>query len=317
MMKPYEQRLPFNLDWNLLRTFMVVAEQRGITRAADFLGLRQPTISNALRRLEDAFGNRLIDRSPGHFRLTEAGEVLFAECRSMFQTVAQLPGAMSAADSRVTGHVAIAVTSHVVSPHLDAVLAEFGRKAPDVTFAITVTESEDVLNRLRQNRATFGICLMHRPDPALSAEILFRERFRLYCGPNHRLFGQQGLTLDALAGDDSVSFQTDVDGGPLSAVTRLRRQARLKPALRGLSANLHEVRRMIIAGIGIGALPVHVAARDCDAGLLWPLPPDNDLPTVDVQIVTNKARMMSGGERALLSALQDMLADVKLEDRSY
>ena len=34
-MKPYEQRFPWQLDWNLLRTFMVVVEQRGISRAAD------------------------------------------------------------------------------------------------------------------------------------------------------------------------------------------------------------------------------------------------------------------------------------------
>ena len=39
MLKPYEHRFPWNLDWNLLRTFMVVVEQAGITLAADFLGL--------------------------------------------------------------------------------------------------------------------------------------------------------------------------------------------------------------------------------------------------------------------------------------
>ena len=51
MVKPYEQRFPWHLDWNLLRTFMVVVEQRGISRAAYLLGLKQPTISAALKRL--------------------------------------------------------------------------------------------------------------------------------------------------------------------------------------------------------------------------------------------------------------------------
>ena len=56
MLRPYEQRFPWNLDWNLLRTFMVVVEQQGVSRAADFLGLKQPTISSALKRLEQTTG---------------------------------------------------------------------------------------------------------------------------------------------------------------------------------------------------------------------------------------------------------------------
>lgn len=59
-MKPCEHRFPWQLDWNLLRTFTVVVEQRGISRAADFLGRKQPTISAALKRLGEAVGQRLI-----------------------------------------------------------------------------------------------------------------------------------------------------------------------------------------------------------------------------------------------------------------
>ncbi|MGL1645734.1 helix-turn-helix domain-containing protein, partial [Vibrio parahaemolyticus] len=44
------ERLAWDLDWNLLRTFMVIVEEQSITAAADRLGLKQPTLSNALRR---------------------------------------------------------------------------------------------------------------------------------------------------------------------------------------------------------------------------------------------------------------------------
>jgi DNA-binding MarR family transcriptional regulator len=43
---------------------MVVVEQRGVSKAADFLGLKQPTISAALKRLEDTTGHTLIERKP-------------------------------------------------------------------------------------------------------------------------------------------------------------------------------------------------------------------------------------------------------------
>ncbi|QFR34448.1 LysR family transcriptional regulator [Ancylobacter sp. TS-1] len=316
-MKPYEQRLPFHLDWNLLRTFMVVVEQGGITRAAEFLGLRQPTISSALKRLEDAIGHRLLDRGPSHFAVTEAGRILYQESRSMFEAVSQLPGLMSVAEGRVSGHVSIAMTSHVVSPHFDALLARFNRQHPDVTYSIFVTESAEVLNRLRQNRATLGLCLMSRPDPALAARVLFREYFGLFCGPGHRLFGREGLTLADLQGEDSVSFQTDVEGGSLHSVTQLRELALLRPKLKGVSANLPEVLRMIVAGIGVGALPVHVARREVEDGRLWRLPPHEALPAVDVFRVTHPLRSLNPAERVLVQQLDAMLDEVPLDERCY
>ena len=78
MLRPYEHRFPWNLDWNLLRTFMVVVEQRSVSRAADFLGLKQPTISAALKRLEASVGQALIERRPNRFRVPRAGQALFA-----------------------------------------------------------------------------------------------------------------------------------------------------------------------------------------------------------------------------------------------
>ncbi len=58
------ERLVWDLDWNLLRSFVVIAEVKSITRAAERLNLKQPSVSNALRRLEDRIGQRLVERTP-------------------------------------------------------------------------------------------------------------------------------------------------------------------------------------------------------------------------------------------------------------
>jgi len=65
-----------NLDWNLLRTFVVISEEGSITAAANKLLLRQPTVSLALQRLEAQMRTRLIDRGRGAFRLTAVGREL-------------------------------------------------------------------------------------------------------------------------------------------------------------------------------------------------------------------------------------------------
>lgn len=317
MIKPYEERFPWMLDWNLLRTFMVLVDRQGITRAAEYLGVTQPTISSALKRLEETVGKRLVDRSPGHFRVTEAGEILHRECSTVFGSVSQLPRLMAQADDRVTGHLTIVMTSHVVCPHLDEHLSVFNRRHPDATYAISVAESPEVISRLKQNRASLGVCLMRDPDPELDVHLLFRECFGLFCGPNHRLFGRTDLELADLVGEPSVSFQTDTESGPLSSVTQLRDRALLKPGLKGISANLPEVRRMIFAGLGIGALPLHVARRDVDSGMLWQLPPYTDLPVVDVFLVTNPRRSLNPAEKLFLKGLKTLIAETPLSQRTY
>lgn len=316
-MRPYEQRFPWNLDWNLLRTFMVVVEQQSISRAADFLGLKQPTISSALKRLEETTGHRLVERGPNRFRVTRAGKVLYSECSTIFGSVSQLPALLDAGEEEITGHISMVLASHVVSPHFDEVLDHFAQRHPKVTYSIVVAESTEVVSRIQQNRASFGICLLNAVPKNLQAKVLFREFFGLYCGPRHRLFGREKIGLADLAGEPSVSFQTEIEGGPLDSVVRLRERANLAPGLRGVSSNLPEVRRMIIANIGIGALPVHVAAQDVKLGLLRQLPPNSRLPPVDIYLLTNPRRKNTAPEEVILRMFDSLIERKVLAERTY
>ena len=317
MVKPYQQRFPWKLDWNLLRTFMVVVDEGGITPAANFLGLKQPTISSALKRLEDNVGRKLINRSPNHFSVTPRGQMLYSEASSIFGTVAQLPNLMSGLDDEVTGQVSIAVASHVVSSHFDTVLERFNARHPKVTYSITTLDSAEVIANSQQNRVTMGVCLLREQPARLESRILFREYFGFYCGPRHRLFGRKDIQLSDLHGEDAVSFQTDEINGPLSGVARLRQQTGMKPGLKGISSSLPEVRRMIISNIGIGALPVHVAQKDVQLGQLWQLPPYTALPAVDIYLLTNPKRTMNMAEISLLEMLNTDLNLLPLTERTY
>lgn len=317
MMRPYEQRFPWNLDWNLLRTFMVVVEQHGISRAADYLGLKQPTISSALKRLEETVGHPLIVRKPNEFKVTRAGQILYKECSGIFGVVSQLPSLLDSGEDELRGHLSIVIASHVISPHFDEVLYRFNKAHPKVTFSITVEDSLEIVNRVNQNRASLGICLLRGVPPGLKASILYREYFGLFCGPRHRLFNEPEISIDELAGEQSVSFQTEAQDGPLFPVARLRSRAKIMTGWNGVSADLHELRRMIMANIGIGALPLHVARADIDNGRLRQLPPYDDLPLVNIYLLTNPRRKKSEAEQAFLAMCEDAIAAVAIEERTY
>lgn len=311
------QRLPWELDWNLLRTFLAIVEEEGITAAANRLRLKQPTVSNALRRLEDRLQKRLIDRAPGRFAVTPAGRLLYAEAVEIFGSVARLSVLIRDMGEEVTGHVALAMASHVVSPVLDETLSRFHRLHPSATFGIDVMTSSDVITRVLQKQAALGICLVHEMRADLDYTRLFREYFGFFCGPGHRLFGKSDLALSDLRGETSVSFRTDRLTDALRPVALLRAEAELEDRVVGLSSNLEEVRRMIAAGLGIGPLPIHVAQRDVETGMLWRLPPYDKPPAIDIYVVHNPRTHFNRAERGLLDLLLERISQVPIAEREY
>jgi DNA-binding transcriptional LysR family regulator len=313
----HSDRLVRELDWNLLRTFVVLAESRSITEAAGKLRLAQPSVSTALKRLEARIDKKLIDRSPGHFRLTQAGELLYREAVDIQGSIFRLTTAMREVTNEVQGHVKIAVASHVVCPVFDEALAHFHAKHPKATLSVDVDTSREAIAAVNARSASFAICLVKERNPKLEYRRLYREFFGLFCGPPHPLFGQKGLTSSDLAGHASVSFETDRLHDVLRPVTLMRAEADLGDRIVGTSSHLEEVRRMIIAGLGIGPLPVHVAQRDVDAGLLWHLPPYDKMPEIDVHVVWNPRAKLNRAEDALLAELLTRIEETPIEERTY
>lgn len=317
MIPSLPSRLVWDLDWNLLKTFMVVVEERSITRAADRLGLKQPSVSNALRRLEDRVGRKLIERGPTHFQVSRAGTLLYEECVEIFGTIARIPILVRDVTEEITGKVTIAVASHVISPVFDEVLAEFHQTHPKATFTISVGTSVEAAKKVREKHASFGLCLVSREDPKLDYKVIYREFFGFFCGPRHRLFGRRHLSLSDLRGETSVSFQTDHPSDALRTVALLRARAQLDENVVGISSSLEEVRRMIVAGLGIGPLPLHVARRDVEDGLLWRLPPYRDPPQVDIYLVSNRQTPLNRAETEFLRLFNERIDRTPFSSRVY
>lgn len=311
------ERFAATLDWNLLRSFVVIVEAGSITAAAERLLRGQPAVSLALKRLEDAVGARLIERGRGVFELTAAGRALYEECADLFGGIARLPDVTRAAEAEISGQVAIHLASHVVTPLLDDLLSSMHRDHPRVRFRIRTDTSAGVARSVQDRSASFGICLVNRQNPDLDYAVLYREFFGFYCGPAHPLFGRKGLTLDDLRGREAVAFETDDLNDALRPVALLRRQSALDQVVVGRSSQLEEVRRMILCGLGIGALPVHVVHEDVSAGRLWRLPPYDDPPAVDIFLVTNPRKRLNRAEAVMLDHLRSRIETLPLAARTY
>lgn len=312
-----EEKFVTQLDWNLLRTFVVIVEEESITRAANRLLRGQPAVSLALQRLEAELDCRLIERGRGGFRLTGAGSILYRECMDIYGGISRLKSTTTVATKEISGEISIHVASHVITPLLDSLLTETKTLYPKVTFSIKTATSAVVTSAVLDQVASFGICLVNRPLPDLSYAVLYREFFGFYCGPPHHLFGRPGLTMEDLRNLDVVSFDTDDLNDALRPVALLRKQWGLAQRIVGRSSQLEEVRRMIQCGLGIGSLPIHVVQRDVRDGLLWRLPPFEKPPEVDIYLVRNPKKKLNRAEQFFVDRLLKQIQEVPFELRTY
>jgi len=313
----YTNRFANELDWNLLRTFMVIAEEGSITRAANQLLRGQPAVSLALKRLEKSLGSRLVERGRGDFRLTAAGLSLYRECVDLYGGVARLKDITNLASQKISGEVSIHLASHVITPLLDNLLSDTYASHSDVTYVIKTATSALVAQQVQEKNASFGLCLVNRRLPELDYQIIYREFFGLFCGPRHPLFGHKNLRMDDLRGMDAVSFGTDDLNDALRPVALLRRQYELNQRIIGQSSHLEEVKRMILCGLGIGPLPVHVVEKDVKDGLLWRLPPYKKPPAVDIYLVTNPKKRHNRAEVMIINSLKASIKGIPMEQRTY
>lgn len=311
------RRFVWEMDWNLLRTFMVIVQEKGLTAAGEKLSLKQPTISNALRRLETHMGTRLLERNASLFVVTPAGERLYAECVAMFDIVSGLPNQMHERPGELGGHIELAMASHVSCPFFDDVLADFHNDYPNVTVSLTVSASQEVVAAVLRRDACFGVCLMHQRSAKLEYAVLYREQFGYFCGRRHPLFGRRDLTIAALRHEPYVSFKTDLMTDALWPVAVLRQTESFEGAVVGTSSHLEEVKRLIITGFGFGPLPVHVVEDDVIAGKLWRLPPYENAPQIDVYLVHDSSARRTKAESILLEKLKLAVTDLPLTSRTY
>jgi DNA-binding transcriptional LysR family regulator len=129
----------------LLRTFAAIAEARSFTAAARLLGLRQSTVSQHIKRLEQASGRRLLDRDTHRVALTPDGEVVLDHARRVLDAHERMARFLT--DTPLRGRLRFGACEDFVLSALPDVLAAFARRHPEVDLELAAGLSEDLYDR--------------------------------------------------------------------------------------------------------------------------------------------------------------------------
>lgn len=138
-----------HLDWNLIRSFVAVAETGSLSAAARRLAASQPTLGRHVAELEKALGITLFLRGRSGFSLTDNGAALFERAKAVSDHAEAFARLADGTAETVAGTVRIAASEIVAAYVLPPILARFGRQEPDIE--IEMVASNQVENLLRRD----------------------------------------------------------------------------------------------------------------------------------------------------------------------
>ena len=237
-----------------IRAFVAAARTGGFGRAGTALGLAQPTISAAIRKLEDELGVRLFERLGRRTRLTAAGQTLFGAAEPLLQQWERLPATLTdATGGELEGPVRIGVGIFSVTYLLPRVFRIWQRRHPSARLIVRTQSLDETVEMLRTGDLDLG----WRGVSATPPGILFKPRATfdrvLISAPTHPIAGARTITLARLAEHRFV-----IARGQSTTWRDVERafQAASLPCHVALEAGgLDVIKRYVALGLGIAVTP--------------------------------------------------------------
>jgi len=183
-----------------LNMFIALAREEHFGRAADSLGITQPSLSAGIKQLEQQLGVLLVWRGSRFGGLTPEGQRVLEWARRIVGDVRGMRDEMRATRHGLAGYVRLAVipTALTVASQLTV---RFAEAHPNVRFILRSCTSVELLSLIENLQADAGISYLdNEPLGRVTAVPLYREQYHLICGAGHGLAGRQVIDWGDLAG---------------------------------------------------------------------------------------------------------------------
>lgn len=179
-----------------LHTFVAVAQQGTLGRAAETLNLSQPALSKTLNELEQLTGKRLFERGRMGAQLTHVGEQFLSHAVRVLDAVNIAGQSLSDQEEKNCELIRIGALPTAALGILPAVIGQLHKQQPDITIQVATANNPMLLAGLKTGELDVGIGRMSDPDLmcGLHYELLFLESLKLVVRPRHPLL-QSTVTL--------------------------------------------------------------------------------------------------------------------------
>lgn len=234
-----------------LRAFLVVVEERNITRAAARLLIAQPPLSQQLSRLERDLSCRLLERSPKGVEPTPAGEVLAREARDLLELHDRIRPQVEAAAAGRSGRLAVGSVPVACAGVAPLLLHAFHQRYPGLDVTLHELDNLDLYSAVEQHRVDLGLSRVAPHDHSLRTERLLVERGLMAVPADHPSVSSRARLAD-FATEDFVLYSRQLGPHHFDEFVARCHAAGFTPRVASECRTVNSQLALIAAGQGVG-----------------------------------------------------------------
>lgn len=302
------------VDDRRVRYFCTAVDEGSIRAAADMLDMNPSVISRQISQLESDLGVALLERHGRGVKPTLAGHLLLDYGRQRMKALDDLKGKLDEIHSLDRGHIEMVVGEAYVNDVITSSFQRFWKRYPNLTMAITVAGTNDLIRQVDHDTAWIGIVFNPPATGRFRSRAAICQPMCAIVPPRHPLaMMRRAPTLADLAPYPTGQLKESFGIRQLVAQAEHMERVRLNHVLTCNSMSV--LKEFVLAGLGITLLPAFVVASEIREGKLVAIPIDQPaLAGAKTHIITRVGRQLPKAANELLMQLVAILSEVYESD---
>lgn len=291
------------MDLKRLKYFCALAQIGNFTHTATHLGIAQPALSMAIKKLEEEVGLKLVNRAERKMTLTSDGEVLLRHAQRILNTVSEAELEIQELKGFETGTIQFGASSMLSSYYLPDMLATFKRMYPKVRVNLIEAGTASLQQMLLEGELDIALIRSDRPHEQIRCVELFQEEVAACVPLNHPLSQQAEITLETFCQEPLVLYR---EGYFLrEAVSKYSRQHHIGLDIRFETNLIDLLKSLVEQEVGISTVLSRIVT---DNDNLTTIPFTPTIPLY-IGLGWKKNHYLSKASRAFVDFMQDNLPE--------
>lgn len=292
-----------------MKIFVSVFRHSNITKAAAELHIAQPSVSFAIKELEEYYGVRLFERIGRRIYPSECGKEFFGYALHIVSLFEDMEKKIKNWDT--LGSLRIGTSITIGTHILPVLIRQYQAQYPDLKIEAVVSNSSDIEQKILDNSIDIGL-IETTPEHLDVHSIAFMQDTMCAIVPcGHPLANQDSVTLSQLAEYPFLMREKGSAGRELLDACFALRQLSVQPLLE--SSSTQAIVKGVAEGLGVAVLPYLLVERDVQENIVTMLPLQNLLQR-ELHIIYHKSKFLTPNMNAFITLCKNYGIEMQKSD---
>lgn len=279
-----------------LKIFVSVYQNMSITRASEELHLVQPSVSLAIKELENYYGIKLFDRLSRRIYPTDTGTRFYDYALHIISMFDEMEREIKNWDTIGSLRIGSNITAGTIL--LPPIVKEFNTVCPDIKTTVAIENNEEIQHQLIDNKVDIAMIEGNVLYPQIISEPLMDSRICFVAVPTNPLVTKKNVSLKEIASCDLLMRESGSAGREKAESIFLSNNIAIKPIWE--SASSEALLRAAFNNIGIAVLPYIMAKEEILSGRLSEITVDSMNLTGSFSIVFCRNKYLSKSAKTFI-----------------